>query len=338
MLSLALIVGAVPVIMMVSPHIFLNQAPPVRESFLSVKRTHTSSLFWFDEICRSVLNTTSFSFVAANAPAPVVTSFGAQQQRLARLSLQTASRILVERLGAEALALDGLSRTLRSYPRKLRDLSLLAVCATGRMGLGLLRALNVGILPRLQIWISKSILSKMYSLMMHAEHKDRAFPDAQHASLSASCTTLSVGRRRGKAVEEDIMRALGASFPNELSSLIFLSTLRDNNSGHYSHPELSTRFSDELAHEALVACHRQIYEGVVALPLEHLTDDLDAYMKSVPAPRHRLIDTWVKLRAYRATIPLDADPISVEIYFTKIEVAIAILAARLRRRSRPQAR
>jgi hypothetical protein len=337
MLSLELIIGAVPVVMMVSPHVFLTQAPPVRESFLSVKGTHTSSLFWFDEICRSVLTASSFTFVAANAPAPVVSSFGAQQQRLARLSLQTASAILVERLSAEALALDGLSQTLRSYPRKLRDLSLLGVCATGRMGLGLLRGVNVGIFPRLQIWISKSILSKMYSLMMRGEHRDRVFRDTQHATLSTSSTALSGGRASLGAIEEDIMRALGASFPNELSSLIFLSTLRDNNSGHYFHPELSTRFSEKLADEALVACHRQMYERVVALPIEQLTDDLDAYMKTVPAPRHRLIDTWVKLRAYRATIPLDADPISVEIYFAKIEVAIAILAAGLRHRSRHQA-
>src|SRR5229473_1338285 len=50
------------------------------------------------EVCRSVLNTNSFRFVAANASPDVVSSFGAQQQRLARLSLQVTSSMLVQRL------------------------------------------------------------------------------------------------------------------------------------------------------------------------------------------------------------------------------------------------
>ena len=50
------------------------------------------------EVCRSVLNTNSLRFVAANAPAEVVSSYGTEQQRLARLSLQVASAALVQRL------------------------------------------------------------------------------------------------------------------------------------------------------------------------------------------------------------------------------------------------
>ena len=131
------------------------------------------------------------------------------------------------------------------------------------------------------------------------------------------------------AVKEDILRALNISLPNDLSRLIFLATLRDNNSGHYYHPEVAHRFSVEVADRAMLACHRRIYARVVALALEDLTDQLDVYMATVPAPRERLIESWTKLRAYRATIPMDADPISAEIFFMKVEVAVAILEARL---------
>ena len=79
----------------------------------------------------------------------------------------------------------------------------------------------------------------------------------------------------------------------------------------------------------MLACHREIYETVMALPLEDLTDQLDVYMATVPVPKERLIESWTKLRAYRATIPMDADPISTEIFFMKVEVAVAILEARL---------
>ena len=130
-------------------------------------------------------------------------------------------------------------------------------------------------------------------------------------------------------MREDVLRALRVSLPNDLSRLIFLAILRDNNSGHYYHPEVAQRFSVEVADRAMLACHHQIYERVVALPLEDLTDQLDAYMATVRAPKERLIESWTKLRAYRATIPMDADPISTEIFFMKVGVAVAILEARL---------
>lgn len=131
------------------------------------------------------------------------------------------------------------------------------------------------------------------------------------------------------AAVEDILRALRLSLPNDLSQMIFLATLRDNNSGHYYHPEVARRFSVEVADRAMLACHRKIYERVVALTLEDLTDQLDVYVATVRAPRERVIESWTKLQAYRATIPIDTDPISAEMFFMKIDVAVAILAARL---------
>jgi hypothetical protein len=85
------------------------------------------------------------------------------------------------------------------------------------------------------------------------------------------------------------------SLPNDLSRLIFLATLRDNNSGHYFHPELASRFSVEVADRAMLVCHRQIYQRVVALDLEDLTDQLEEYLGTVRAPIERLVESWQKL-------------------------------------------
>jgi hypothetical protein len=79
----------------------------------------------------------------------------------------------------------------------------------------------------------------------------------------------------------------------------------------------------------MLVCHRRIYEQVVALAIEDLTDQLDVYIATVPVPRGRLIESWTKLKAYRATIPMDTDLISAEIFFMKVDVAVAILEARL---------
>jgi len=111
--------------------------------------------------------------------------------------------------------------------------------------------------------------------------------------------------------------------------MIYIATLRDNNTGGYFHPDLARRFTLWTADRAMLVCHQEIYERLVSLELEDLTDQLDVYFRSILGPRVRSIENWRKLRAYRATIPIHADPISAEVLFMKIDVALAILEARL---------
>jgi hypothetical protein len=284
----------------------------------------------FQEVCRSVLNINSFRFVAANAPSDVVDAFGHHQQRLALLSLRAVSAMLVERLVRDHIAVNGFSWSLRPSISKLRDALLVVVCNLGRASLGVLRVLSVGIPRHVQILISANILTNVGSLINsgHIHQSTSAGRIEERIHFEASTKVAREGSGQD-AVKEDVLRALRVSLPNDLSRLIFLAILRDNNSGHYYHPEVAQRFSVEVADRAMLACHHQIYEQVVALPLEDLTDQLDAYMATVSAPKERLIESWTKLRAYRATIPMDADPISTEIFFMKVEVAVAILEARL---------
>jgi hypothetical protein len=110
---------------------------------------------------------------------------------------------------------------------------------------------------------------------------------------------------------------------------VFLATLRDNNSGHYFHPDLARRFPGLHPIGQCLSVINASTKEVVALPIEDLTEQLDLYVTTVPAPRERMIESWTKLKAYRATIPIDTDPIAAEIFFMKVEVAVAILEARL---------
>ena len=251
------------------------------------------------EVCRSVLNTNSLRFVAANAPAEVVSSYGNEQQRLARLSLQVASSVLVQRLAHDG-GFVGSSPTLQSPLSKLKGALLLAVCTVGRVGLGVLRGLSTGIPQRLQILVSAKILTNVGNLLIDTERDDKPTSKvlSEERTLCEAPTEVSQEESSQDAVRKDILRALRVSLPNDLSRLIFLATLRDNNSGHYYHPEVAQRFSVEVADRAMLACHHQIYEQVVALALEDLTDQLDAYMATVPVAEraaHRELDKTASL-------------------------------------------
>jgi hypothetical protein len=212
---------------------------------------------------------------------------------------------------------------------------LLAACTLGRLGLGVLGVLRHGVPRHLQIGLSANILRNVGNMLTDSQINDEAnLENLSDKTVIRSCVLgmhYTVESGDGE-VTADILRALNVSLPNDLSRLIFLATLRDNNSGHYFHPDLARRFSESMADRAMLACHHRIYKQVVALSIEDLTDQLDLYVTTVPAPRERMIESWTKLKAYRATIPIDTDPISAEIFFMKVEVAVAILEARLPRR------
>ena len=330
MLSVTLLVGTI-LALLVLTSLSRNSEQPRKtlDPNLRSDRREPESVLGLREVCRTVLNTNSLRFVVANAPAEVVSSYRTEQQRLARLSLQVASAALVQRLAHDG-SFGGSSPTLQSPLSKLKDALLLGVCTVGRAGLGVLRGLSIGIPPRLQILVSAKILTNVGNLLVDTEGGDKPTSRAVDDERILCETSTEVSPESGRdAVKEDVLRALHVSLPNDLSRLIFLAILRDNNSGHYYHPELAQRFSAEVADRAMLACHHETYARVVAVPLEDLTDQLDVYMATVPAPKERLIESWTKLRAYRATIPMDADPISTEIFFMKVEVAVAILEARL---------
>jgi len=333
MLSMTLVVGAILLLMLgVLSSFSKSSEQPQRtlEPYFRSDRREFESVLGLREVCRSVLNTNSLRFVAANAPAEVVSSYGTEQQRLARLSLQVASAALVQRLAHDSGFL-GSSRTLQSPLSKLKGALLLGVCTIGRAGLAVLRGLSSGIPQWLQILVSAKILTNVGNLLIDTERDEKPTSKAlsEERILCSAPTDVSQEESSLDAVREDILRALRVSLPNDLSRLIFLAILRDNNSGHYYHPEVARRFSGEVADRAMLVCHRRIYEQVVALAIEDLTDQLDVYIATVPVPRGRLIESWTKLKAYRATIPMDTDPISAEIFFMKVEVAVAILEARL---------
>ncbi len=286
------------------------------------------------EVCRSVLNLNTVMFVAANAPSEVVSSFEGHQQRLASLSLQVASQMLVRQLTERRIRPfhGSLSRLLQSSTSKAKNAFLLVACTSGRLSLGVLRALRPGIPRGLQLSVSANILKNVGNLLIDTEVANKPISDNRGNGGGLHPGGIEKAPIEGSAqnvVADDISRALNISLPNDLSRLIFLATLRDNNSGHYYHPEVARRFSGAVADRAMLECHRRIYERVVALAIEDLTDQLDAYIATVPVPRRRLIESWTKLKAYRATIPMDADPISAEIFFMKVDVAVAILEARL---------
>ncbi len=135
-------------------------------------------------------------------------------------------------------------------------------------------------------------------------------------------------RQDVEAAIEDVKNRTLAGLPGDLSRLICLASTRDYNTGKYYHEGLASNFSEEVAGEALAACHLAIFRRLTLSSLEDLVRHLENYVLSSSARPTEIIEAWEKLEPYRVTIPLECDPLSAEIFFSNVKIALAILRSR----------
>ena len=78
------------------------------------------------------------------------------------------------------------------------------------------------------------------------------------------------------AAAQDLRRRTLAQMPQALERLIYLSSMRDYNTGLYRHEGLALRFSEEAACEALADCHREAFRELVACSLAGVSASIEA--------------------------------------------------------------
>jgi hypothetical protein len=127
---------------------------------------------------------------------------------------------------------------------------------------------------------------------------------------------------------EDLHRRTLSNMPRQLDRLIYLASTRDYNTGTYYHEGLASRFSEEVACEALAGCHGEAFRELISSDLRDLVQQLDEYRDSTHTSPGEFIALWRSLEPYRVTIPVGTDPLAAELLFSNIKIALAILEAR----------
>ena len=114
-------------------------------------------------------------------------------------------------------------------------------------------------------------------------------------------------------------------FPNDLTRLIYLASIRDYNSGTYRHPVLSRRYEAMVAHRAFQICHKQVFGRLLTDPINKYVEQLEGYIRYSRAERDLFITAWKSLQAYRATIPLQVSTRASELFSLNVKIALSIL-------------
>jgi hypothetical protein len=133
------------------------------------------------------------------------------------------------------------------------------------------------------------------------------------------------------AAVEDLKKHSLASLHGDVARLVYLSATRDYNTGKYYHDGLAARFTQEIASQALAACHQEVFQRMVEAPLQDLVSYLEEYI-SADSQEDEVISTWLTLEPYRVIIPLTCDPLSAKLFCSNLMIALVILESRAKNR------
>src|SRR5258708_24943645 len=100
--------------------------------------------------------------------------------------------------------------------------------------------------------------------------------------LVLSNPMLRVTQLDDEAAKEDLRLRTLETIGYDFGRLIYLSSLRDFNTGEYYHQGLAHSFSEQAASAALAACHQEIFYRLTSSPLESVLAQVERFIRSSP--------------------------------------------------------
>ncbi|HEY3744449.1 MAG TPA: hypothetical protein VGL53_31615 [Bryobacteraceae bacterium] len=111
-----------------------------------------------------------------------------------------------------------------------------------------------------------------------------------------------------RSAVEDLWRVTLSQIPSLLGRLVYLSSLRDPNTGLYSHHGLAQRFDAASADVAIGESHQDAFGRWLLLKVGEQREDCELYWSSLLEEKRLVAEMWIKTESYRSLFPASASP------------------------------
>jgi len=123
----------------------------------------------------------------------------------------------------------------------------------------------------------------------------------------------------------EIWRHTLARISTVFGRLVYLSSLRNRESGLYEHHGLAQMFGDEQTAETLRRSHGRVFQDWLCLNLEQQKADLQEYLSELPGNPALVLGTWLRETPYRNLVPASAQDVERELYLSDLETLLTLL-------------
>ncbi|MEO8662267.1 MAG: hypothetical protein ABI693_27640 [Bryobacteraceae bacterium] len=135
------------------------------------------------------------------------------------------------------------------------------------------------------------------------------------------------GEWSSRDVARDLWERTLSQVPSTFGRLVFLASLRDDNSGKYQHYGLSIRFSTTETDGVLRENHEAVFREWLAYSLARQKADLDLYLSGLEGSKRETIEAWLALKPFRSAIPTRVRSPELQLFLSDIEALLEVLKA-----------
>src|SRR5205085_2698971 len=101
----------------------------------------------------------------------------------------------------------------------------------------------------------------------------------------------------------DLWRNTLSQIPSVFGRLVYISALRNGNTGRYEHHGLTLVFGADEANRALRKSHSQAFAEWLSFDIEQQKADLDLYLSAIFEEKATVLEVWLRLAPYRNLMP-----------------------------------
>lgn len=107
--------------------------------------------------------------------------------------------------------------------------------------------------------------------------------------------------------------------------LFHLASFRDHLTGRYGDVRLAEIYPEAAVHESLAACHEEILERILEIPLELQEKDLQQCLESMPGSFAQELQTWRSAEFENRLLPPAAPDYLKQLFRSNLRVLLQLL-------------
>jgi hypothetical protein len=123
----------------------------------------------------------------------------------------------------------------------------------------------------------------------------------------------------------DLWKHTLSQIRSNFGRMVYLSSLRDANTGEYRHHGLAMMAGAQLAAQTLESSHLDVFREWISLSLEEQHGDLAVYLTEQEAGISVIVASWTKLAPYRNLVPAGAIAEERDLFFSDVAALLAVL-------------
>jgi len=147
----------------------------------------------------------------------------------------------------------------------------------------------------------------------------------RHGIPTLTIPPHSDARRLDHLPASDLWRHTLSQIPSIFGRIVYLSSLRDPNSGEYCHHGLASVFGAQAAHEAMLQSHMESFRTWLDCSLEQQKADLELYVAGLDPEKKKVVETWTVLEPYRSILPASLRAVEKELFLADLEALLSLL-------------